>query len=102
MGRTGRARHVGKRYRDETAPTLRYGGAVAAIVSPLALLSVAAQARPSGTTVTGPRFSFTPYATVNPASGWTFVSGQFSGDSRTDVTGYKSSQGTVSVGTNVG
>src|SRR5690349_24230230 len=47
-------------------------------------------------------FSFTRYATVSPASGWSFVAGNFAGDSRADVMGYHPSNGSLWVGTNTG
>jgi hypothetical protein len=37
---------------------------------------------------TGQRFSFSQWATLSPATGWTFSSGQFAGDGRRDVLGY--------------
>src|SRR5690349_25172532 len=47
-------------------------------------------------------FSFTQYATVSPASGWSFVAGNFAGDSRADVMGYHPSNGSLWVGTKKG
>jgi len=46
-------------------------------------------------------FDFTRYATVTPASGWSFVAGQFAGSNLIDVVGYHPSNGSVWVGTNV-
>ena len=37
-----------------------------------------------------------------PAAGWSFVAGQFTGDSRTDVVGYHPSNGSLWVGHNTG
>jgi hypothetical protein len=45
-------------------------------------------------------FWFTRYGTVKPASGWSFVAGQFAGDSRADVTAYHPSDGSLWVGRN--
>jgi len=38
---------------------------------------------------------------VTPAAGWSFVAGQFAGDTKTDVAGYHPSNGSIWVGTNV-
>src|SRR5690349_24230231 len=43
-------------------------------------------------------FSFTRYATVSPAADWSFVAGNFAGDSRADVMGYHPSNGSLWVG----
>jgi hypothetical protein len=47
-------------------------------------------------------FSFTRYATVSPAAGWSFVGGEFTGDSLTDLAAYHPSDGSVYVGRNTG
>ncbi len=47
-------------------------------------------------------FSFTQYATVSPAAGWSFVAGNFAGDNRADVAGYHPSNGSLWVGRNTG
>ena len=50
---------------------------------------------------TGSAFSFTRWATVTPASGWSFVAGVFTSDSRSDVAAYHPSDGSIWVGANV-
>jgi len=47
-------------------------------------------------------FTFRRYATVQPASGWSFVAGQFAGDNKDDVVGYHPSNGSLWVGRNTG
>ena len=47
-------------------------------------------------------FEFSYYATVSPAEDWSFVGGQFAGDSRADVAAYHPSDGSVWVGKNMG
>jgi hypothetical protein len=47
-----------------------------------------------------PHFSFSRYATVSPAEDWSFVSGQFAGNNKTDVMGYHPSNGSLWVGRN--
>ena len=47
-------------------------------------------------------FVFNNWATVSPADDWTFMVGNFAGDSRPDVVGYHPSNGTLWVGTNTG
>src|SRR3954452_6204807 len=49
-----------------------------------------------------PHFAFSKWATVDPASGWSFVSGQFDGSGGTDVVGYHPSNGTLWMGRNTG
>jgi len=53
-------------------------------------------------TNTGSGFSFNKWATLEPAAGWTFLAGNFAGDSKLDVVGYHPSNGTLHVGTNTG
>jgi hypothetical protein len=45
-------------------------------------------------------FSFSQWATVTPAAGWSFVAGDFVRGGGTDVAGYHPSNGSVWVGTN--
>jgi hypothetical protein len=51
---------------------------------------------------TGDPIQFTQWGTVYPASGWSFVSGDFTGDGRTDVMGYDPGNGSLWIGTNMG
>ena len=68
----------------------------------IAALALAVSAALPGSAQAAPRFSFTQYATVSPAEDWSFVAGQFAGDSKTDVVGYHPSNGTLWVGRNTG
>ena len=51
---------------------------------------------------TGDPIQFSQWGTVYPASGWSFVSGDFTGDGRTDVMGYDPGNGSLWMGTNMG
>ena len=62
------------------------------------VLLVAQSANAASTDV----FQFTQWASVAPASGWTFVAGNFTGTGRSDILGYQPSNGTVWVGRNTG
>ena len=50
----------------------------------------------------GDAIQFSQWGTVHPASGWSFVSGDFTGDGQLDVMGYDSGNGSLWVGTNMG
>ncbi len=78
-------------------------GALVALAAPFLMLPGTAHAA-SGTARAPdpPHFSFTRYATVSPATGWSFVAGQFAGDGRSDIVGYHPSNGSVWVGRNTG
>jgi hypothetical protein len=47
-------------------------------------------------------FSFSEWASVTPAAGWIFDSGDFNGDGLIDVVGYHPSNGSVWIGANTG
>jgi hypothetical protein len=51
---------------------------------------------------TASAFSFRRFATVGPASGWSFVAGDFTGDGLGDLAAYHPSDGSVWVGRNDG
>jgi photosystem II stability/assembly factor-like uncharacterized protein len=51
-------------------------------------------------TNTGSAFTFSRWATVTPASGWSFAAGDFSNDGKADVIGYHPGNGSLWVGTN--
>jgi hypothetical protein len=48
------------------------------------------------------KFNLQQWATVSPSSGWRIIAGDFDGNSRADIVGYHSSNGSVCVGENNG
>ncbi|MBM4200380.1 MAG: VCBS repeat-containing protein, partial [Gammaproteobacteria bacterium] len=50
----------------------------------------------------GSHFIHSNWATLTPASGWTFVTGDFTGDAKMDALAYQASSGVLSIGRNTG